>query len=287
MASLTSPPMTENKYFLDFTKVWESQTRKNADLEIETQGRILKGKLKRRLFRQMHAYIRRNAEKLRAFRKGHVEVSRDPDAMLKCSMAETEMIQARSILTMKRFIKNAEEEADMAIESCKKQMRTQIKEVKGMLTHLASLDMEMSRQMAIRNTSTPVQILEDIVENIMVREERHMEMPKEALTEGVESLTKEANLQLLKWQRDRFEGWTDRVYKSGRMKDLMISKRFIQGQLGPYLEGIEERMLAFFQNCTMLDMEATGTVMHQSWSMIQKGMMGKGVPMGRTLRPRK
>ncbi|AHC02760.1 protein EE1A [Proboscivirus elephantidbeta5] len=287
MSSLISPPMTENHQFREFIAAWESQTRKNADLEIDTQGKILKGKLKRRLYRQMHAYIRRNSEKLREFRRGHVEVSRDPSSMLTCSNMETEIIQARSTVTMKRFIKNAGQEADLAIESCKKQMHTQIKEVSGMLVHMASLDMEMSRQGAIQNTSTPVQILEDIVENIQVREERGLEMPKEAVLQGVESLTKEANLQLLKWQRDRFEGWTDRVYKSGRMKDMMLSKKFIQGQLGPYMEGIEERMLAFFQNCTMLDMEATGKVMHFSWSMIQRGLMGKGAPMGRTLRPRK
>nr|QOE74632.1 ORF-S [Elephant endotheliotropic herpesvirus 1A]QOE74869.1 ORF-S [Elephant endotheliotropic herpesvirus 1A] len=287
MSALMAPPMVENQQFRDYSKVWEVQTKKRAELEIQTQGNILKGKLVRRLSRQMHAYIRRNTERLRAFRRGHVETSRDPSAMMLCSNLDPELIQSRTTITMRRFIKNAKQEADLAILCCKKQMDTQIKEVKDMLIHMASLDMEMSRHGAIQEASTPVQILEDIIENAETREARGQSMPKEAVTQGVESVTKEAKIALMKWEMDRWGGWTDRVHKSGRMKDLMTSKRFIASQLGPYMEGIEERFLTFFQNCTLLDMESTGLVMHHSWAMIQRGLMGKGQPLGRTLRPRK
>ncbi|AHX37529.1 protein EE1A [Elephantid betaherpesvirus 1] len=287
MSALMAPPMVENQQFRDFSKVWEVQTKKRAELEIQTQGNILKGKLVRRLNRQMHAYIRRNTERLRAFRRGHVETSRDPSAMMLCSNLDPELIQSRTTRTMRRFIKNAKQEADLAILCCKKQMNTQVKEVQEMLIHMASLDMEMSRHGAIQEASTPVQILEDIIENAETREARGQSMPKEAVTQGVESVTKEAKIALMKWEMDRWGGWTDRVHKSGRMKDLMTSKRFIASQLGPYMEGIEERFLTFFQNCTLLDMESTGLVMHHSWAMIQRGLMGKGQPLGRTLRPRK
>ncbi|UEH20664.1 ORF-S [Elephant endotheliotropic herpesvirus 6] len=287
MSALMAPPMVENQQFRDFSKVWEAQTKKRAGLEIQTQGNILKGKLVRRLRRQMHAYIRRNTDRLRAFRRGHVETSRDPQAMMVASNLDPELIQSRTTLTMKRFIRNAKQEADCAILSCKNQMNTQIDEIKEMLIHMASLDMEMSRHGAIQHASTPVQILEDIIENAQVREERGQSMPKEAVTQGVESVTREAKVALMKWEMDRWGGWTDRVHKSGKMKDVLTSPKFIASQLGPYMEGIEERYLTFFQNCTLLDMESTGLVMHHSWAMIQKGFMGKGQPLGRTLKPRK
>ncbi|UVZ34416.1 protein ORF-S [Elephant endotheliotropic herpesvirus 3B] len=281
---MNSPPTEQRQQFKIFMRLWGRTLKRELDWRVEKQALRSKGKLKRCLQRQMMAYTRRNMDKVRRFMREQVESARDPEHLLSLYRHIPGMMQTRTLSTGKSVIRNAMLEADLVATHCKRQVKTQAREMGEMMWHMAELEWRLAQNMGVRQLATPMQHMEDAIEDMLVREERGTAAPKEAMEFLLENTEKECRKALLRKDTQLFKGWVDRCHKAGDTRATLLSDRFLKAQTEAHAVDIENRAMRTFERCTFLDLAGFGQVLLDTREVSDLGFSGKGSPLGRTLR---